>query len=165
MLRIDVSTQKTVKKLANLPVRFLQGYYRNPSFDAKASFTSGVQEALGSVTPELEKCQRELEVVRQICTEVDEKHRECVRKLRNTVREQRQIEQFNQTLKRTIQEREHELRWVYHQLQRANQFGRTNYEGSQNFEQYRGSNQFRGYGSSGYGSIYGNPRVNVRNRG
>lgn len=152
MLRIDVSTQETVKKLANLPVRFLQGFYRNPSFDRKASFTSGVQEALGSVTPVLEKCQRELEVVRQICTQVDEEHRECERKLRNTVTEQRQLKQFNHTLKRTIQEREHELRWVYDQLQRANQFGRTN---NQNYGQHQ---QFRGHGSSAYGSIYGNAR-------
>lgn len=159
MLRTDPSVQPTVKKLAGLPVSFLQGYYRNPSYDNQASFKNGIQDAMGSVTPLLKKCQEELEVARQICAELDTKYRKRERKMQALERELNSAKHFNLTLRRTIEERENELRFVYRQVHRSNQHGWSNYERNQAISHNQSGH------SRGYGSVYGRPRENVWNTG
>ena len=164
MLRIDLHVQPNVQKLSSLPVKFLQGYYRNPSFDMQASFNNAVDETLGSIHPVLEKCRKELEATVKICADLDKKQRESERKVQKLKDELASANKYIRNLRETIYERESELRFAYKQVQRSNQIGWEHYRRSQAMS--RGHvPQLRSRPNNPYGTVYGAPRQNVWNVG
>lgn len=153
MLCIDNKIDGTVQKLVQLPVTFVQGYYLNPNYDTQASMNVAVQNTLGAIDPVLQKCQQELHAARRVCAELDLEHRECQKKMHTLQSERRSIQEYNQSLRNIIRDRDDELRHVYRKLDRLTRSHQYNYR-----DQYHQNQR-------GYGAVYGQRPLNAWNIG